>query len=108
VKPRGKFRKPLQANLPPRSSAVGTEPRYKLGREGFGAPELSAMVLSALKSDAEAHLGVEVSDVVISYPAYFNELQRKAVRAVVAKYASGTGADLQGNPVALTLTRGPA
>lgn len=61
--------------------AMGTERRYKLGREEFGAPELSAMVLRALKSDAEAHLGVEVSDVVISVPAYFNELQRKAVRA---------------------------
>jgi molecular chaperone HscC len=61
--------------------AMGTERRYKLGREEFGAPELSAMVLSALKADAEAHLGVTVSDVVISVPAYFNELQRKAVRA---------------------------
>lgn len=61
--------------------AMGTERRYKLGREEYGAPELSAMVLGALKADAEAHLGVTVSDVVISVPAYFNELQRKAVRA---------------------------
>lgn len=61
--------------------AMGTERRYKLGREAYGAAELSAMVLGALKADAEAHLGVTVTDVVISVPAYFNELQRKAVRA---------------------------
>jgi molecular chaperone HscC len=60
--------------------AMGTERRYKLGREEFGAPELSAMVLRALKADAEAHLGAEVCDVV-SVPAHFNQLQRKAVRA---------------------------
>jgi molecular chaperone HscC len=44
--------------------AMGTERRYKLGREEFGAPELSAMVLRALKADAEAHLGAEVCNVV--------------------------------------------
>jgi molecular chaperone HscC len=38
------------------------------------------MILQSLKADAEAHLGVAVTDVVISVPAYFNELQRKAVR----------------------------
>ena len=37
------------------------------------------MILQALKADAEAHLGVEVLDVVISVPTYFNELQRRAV-----------------------------
>ncbi len=61
--------------------AMGTERRYRLGRDDYSATELSAMVLSALKADAEVHLGVSVQDVVISVPAYFNELQRKAVRA---------------------------
>jgi molecular chaperone HscC len=61
--------------------AMGTDRDYRLGGKGFRAPELSAMVLASLKSDAETALGVTVSDVVISVPAYFNELQRKAVRA---------------------------
>lgn len=61
--------------------AMGTDRTYKLGTKTYLAPELSAMVLASLKADAETALGVEVRDVVISVPAYFNELQRKAVRA---------------------------
>jgi molecular chaperone HscC len=61
--------------------AMGTDRDYRLAGKSFRAPELSAMVLSSLKADAEAALGVTVTDVVISVPAYFNELQRKAVRA---------------------------
>lgn len=59
---------------------MGTERVWKLGRDSYTAPELSALVLNSLKEDAEAHLGTTVRDVVISVPAYFNELQRKAVR----------------------------
>ncbi|MEI6099749.1 MAG: Hsp70 family protein, partial [Alphaproteobacteria bacterium] len=61
--------------------AMGTERGYSLGASTYTAPELSAMILQSLKADAQAHLGVPVTDVVISVPAYFNELQRKAVRA---------------------------
>jgi molecular chaperone HscC len=61
--------------------AMGTERGYTLGTTTYTAPELSAMILQSLKADAQAHLGVPVTDVVISVPAYFNELQRKAVRA---------------------------
>lgn len=63
---------------------MGTERVWTLGRESYTAPELSALVLKSLKDDAEAHLGTTVRDVVISVPAYFNELQRKAVRAAGA------------------------
>ncbi|NTT86106.1 Hsp70 family protein [Tabrizicola fusiformis] len=71
---------------PARAAAVfkrgmGTNRIWKLGADSYSATELSALVLKALKEDAEAHLGVVVRDVVISVPAYFNELQRKAVRA---------------------------
>lgn len=50
------------------------------GRE-FRAEELSALVLKSLKADAEACLGTEVSEAVISVPAYFSDAQRKATRA---------------------------
>ena len=44
------------------------------------AEDLSALVLKSLKQDAEAQLGEEVRDVVVSVPAYFNETQRRATR----------------------------
>ena len=61
--------------------AMGTDRRYTLGPQSYSAPELSAMILSALKSDAEAFPGIKVQDAVISVPAYFTEMQRKAVRS---------------------------
>ncbi len=42
--------------------------------------EISAKILMKLKEDAEAHLGTEVKDVVITVPAYFNDSQRKATK----------------------------
>lgn len=44
------------------------------------AEDCSALILKSLKQDAEAHLGEDVRDVVISVPAYFNEAQRRATR----------------------------
>jgi molecular chaperone HscC len=43
--------------------------------------ELSAFVLGALKRDAEAELGVPVTEAVVTVPAYFDDLQRQATRA---------------------------
>ena len=60
---------------------MGTETEVRLGRKSYRAEELSAMVLQSLKADAEADLGRIVTDVVVSVPAYFNELQRKAVKS---------------------------
>lgn len=60
--------------------AMGTGKSFRLGRQSFSAPDLSALVLRALRARAEAELGVEVRDVVISVPAYFNQIQRNAVR----------------------------
>ena len=60
---------------------MGTEHRVKLGkRQEFTATELSALVLSALKADAERELGQSITHAVISVPAYFNEHQRQATR----------------------------
>lgn len=59
---------------------MGTGRKVTLGRRQYSAEELSAMVLSALKADAEHHLGVEVTSAVITVPAYFNDKQRRATR----------------------------
>jgi len=60
---------------------MGTERKIKVGKQKFRAEELSALLLGALKADAESYLGCEVKDVVISVPAYFNDAQRKATKA---------------------------
>src|SRR5262249_19275759 len=58
---------------------MGTMRETRLGRgHVFRPEELSAFVLKSLKADAEAHLGGEVREAVISVPAYFNDVQRKA------------------------------
>ncbi len=44
----------------------------------FRPEELSAFVLRSLKADAEIHLGMNITNAIISVPAYFNDIQRKA------------------------------
>lgn len=60
--------------------SMGTEKQYLLGGKKFRAEELSGLVLRSLKEDAEAYLGEEVTEAIISVPAYFNDLQRKATK----------------------------
>ena len=60
---------------------MGTERTLQLAPgQAFRAEELSALVLRSLKADAEAFLGAEVREAVITVPAYFNDRQRKATR----------------------------
>ncbi|MBC7209996.1 MAG: molecular chaperone HscC [Pseudomonas sp.] len=66
---------------------MGSDKRYALGEHRFTPEELSALVLGALKQDAEAHLGCAVSEAVISVPAYFSDEQRK--RTVFAAELAG-------------------
>ncbi len=60
---------------------MGTERVTRLGRQSFRPEELSALVLRALKADAERALGHEVRDAIVTVPAYFGDAQRKATRA---------------------------
>lgn len=59
---------------------MGTDKAYMLGGKQFRAEELSGLVLRSLKEDAEVYLGEEVTEAIISVPAYFNDLQRKATK----------------------------
>lgn len=60
--------------------SMGTERVYNLSGHLFKPEELSSMVLRALKEDAEAFLGEEVTEAVISVPAYFDDKRRKATK----------------------------
>jgi molecular chaperone HscC len=60
--------------------SMGTDREYRLAGRTFRAEELSSLVLRSLREDAEAYLGAPVTEAIISVPAYFNDLQRKATR----------------------------
>src|SRR5262249_3808653 len=59
---------------------MGTDKTIDLGLRKMTPPELSALVLAALKRDAEAALGCAVDEAVITVPAYFGDAQRQATR----------------------------
>ncbi len=59
---------------------MGTDKKYSLGDHTYNAEELSAFVLRALKEDAETYLKEEVTEAVISVPAYFDDKRRKATK----------------------------
>lgn len=59
---------------------MGSQKKYKLLNKSFTAEELSSFVLRALKEDAEHYLGEEVTEAVISVPAYFNDARRRATK----------------------------
>lgn len=59
---------------------MGSEHEIFLSGKKYSAIELSALVLKSLKEDAEHYLNTEVTEAIISVPAYFNDVQRKATK----------------------------
>jgi len=61
-----------------KSSTGGIE--VKMGDKWYRPEEISAMILTKLKNDAESRLGEKVTEAVITVPAYFNDAQRQATK----------------------------
>ena len=60
------------------SSTGGVQ--VKMNDKDYRPEEISAMILSKLKADAEAKLGEKITEAIITVPAYFNDAQRKATK----------------------------
>jgi molecular chaperone HscC len=81
----GEIAKERQITHPELSASVfkrnmGVKKTYKLGEKEFLPEELSAIILRALKEDAEHYIGMPINEAVISVPAYFSDAQRKATK----------------------------
>ncbi|UHA75068.1 molecular chaperone HscC [Paenibacillus sp. 481] len=84
---------------------MGTDKKYHLGQLTLTSEELSSFILRSLKEDAEAYLGKPVTEAVISVPAYFNDVQRKATK-YAAEMAGLTVERLISEPTAAALAYG--
>ncbi len=62
------------------AKAPNGDARVIMDGKEYSPPEISAMILSKLKADAEAYLGEPVTQAVITVPAYFNDAQRNATK----------------------------
>ena len=61
-------------------SGPGGDVRVQIDDKDYSPPEISAMTLQKLKRDAEEYLGEEITEAVITVPAYFEDAQRQATK----------------------------
>ena len=59
---------------------MGTDRRVKINGKEYSPQEISAMILTKLKNDAESYLGTKITQAVITVPAYFTDSQRQATK----------------------------
>jgi molecular chaperone DnaK len=62
------------------NAADNGDVRVKIDDKEYSPPEVSAMILAKIKTDAEAYLGEPITQAVITVPAYFNDAQRNATK----------------------------
>jgi molecular chaperone DnaK len=62
------------------SAASNGDVRVESMGKAYAPPEIAAMILQKMKTDAESYLGESVTDAVITVPAYFNDSQRQATK----------------------------
>ncbi len=62
------------------AEAPNGDAHVKIDGKLYSPPEISAMILQKLKTDAEAYLGEKITQAVITVPAYFNDSQRQATK----------------------------
>ncbi|MGH3501888.1 MAG: molecular chaperone DnaK [Nocardioidaceae bacterium] len=84
---------------------MGTDWKQELDGKTFTAQQMSAFILQKLKRDAESYLGEQVSDAVITVPAYFNDAQRQATKEA-GEIAGMTVQRIVNEPTAAALAYG--
>ncbi|MDQ6642741.1 MAG: Hsp70 family protein, partial [Actinomycetota bacterium] len=84
---------------------MGTDWSVKIDDKTFNSQQISAFVLQKLKRDAEAYLGEDVTEAVITVPAYFNDAQRQATKEA-GEIAGLTVSRIVNEPTAAALAYG--
>jgi len=68
------------STMPYKIVQAGEGVKVKMGDKDYSPQEVSAMILSKLKADAEAKIGEKITEAIITVPAYFDDSQRQATK----------------------------